>query len=147
MSQRRDDLESPDIPHVSKGDLTSPEPAYDLEVERRPGYVRFYIRACETPPAVARTIIRRIREGVMNEHTGRVMIESQIARPETEGNIRTIMNNLIEMLGGYRVAFVNLNTEQGSEWTFATQVGREGGEDHRYFTSTEPAENWLLGWE
>lgn len=127
--------------------MRAADKVYELTTEPRPGYLKVQLQAASTPPEVARTIFKDIREKAVDARTGRVMIEASIAQLEEQPDIVTIMSDLIRIMPGYRIAFVNPNKDQREKMTFAALVGQNIGEDHQYFDSQKQAEDWLLGWD
>ena len=120
---------------------------YKLETAGRGGY--FF--ACVVATCISRDLVDRLLTEVNSplrfSRTGRLLFEWRIDDLSCDAHIFLLMRELIKVMPGVKVAFLNSNDAQQDAMAFAATIGQQQAEEHHYFAHAASAEKWLVGFD
>ena len=117
---------------------------FAVGIEYRPKYVHSHVNALYIDRRIGGRILGEVRTAMINASTGRLLFEYDVATPLTEEMAFHLMEDLIGLLPGMRIAFVNADPKQHPATNLAKYVSNDRGEKHSFFTNTGEAQDWLL---
>lgn len=117
---------------------------YDLTTEERADYLFARVHAVRMTSDVAKRALRETRNALMQAGTGRLLLEYELAHTLSDSETVAVMRDVLEIMPGMRIAFLDADSRHMDSLHLATSVGVQAGEEHHYFSDPRAAEKWLL---
>jgi hypothetical protein len=118
---------------------------FDLTTEPCEDHLYAHVRTVAMTPRLYRTLFKDIRDVVLENRAGRLLIEYEAAHVLTEHETFELMEELVKVMPGMRIAIVARDPKHRPSLNVSAFVGIETGEEIRSFTDPAVAEEWLLG--
>lgn len=116
---------------------------YELQFERRKGYVYARISAPSIDRSTALDYLSEIADECANVKCKRLMIERDIPSMMSDGELYNTMDDFVRLSSGLRIAFVNPHRSLNDAMRKIIRYGAGKGADIEYFDSVDEAEKWL----
>ncbi|HEV7699841.1 MAG TPA: hypothetical protein VGO43_06405 [Pyrinomonadaceae bacterium] len=117
---------------------------YDLITTRADGYLYARVRAIAITPAITIRLLREVKNELTAARNGRLLLECEIAHALDESEAFALTGELLRMMHGLRIAFVNRDTRHFRAFNLSVGLAVSTGEDHRFFADPSTAREWLL---
>ena len=117
---------------------------YQLSFEEREGYLFAHIKAKGISPETAKAYLTEIREKADATGATRIMILREIAELSKAGTLYFTTKDFTELLGSFRVVFVNPYAELKEQFDFANLMASNHGAEVAVLPNQPDAEKWLM---